>query len=114
MTSSMLIGPPSFPVFNDHLPLNMDAVADGDLIEFVRSNNADMNFAASAAWSAGCEWYFVILPDTGIALFNVFDRRGILCKRPTGEFIGHCLKNGMLSRSLRSKRKPPSGGAANV
>lgn len=80
----------------------MEAVKDGDVVPFERSASDDMEFAASAAWSSNCEWYFVVLPE-GIALFNVYNRHGLLCRRLTGAFIGDCLKSGILSKSLRRK-----------
>lgn len=99
---SMYIGPPSFPVFNDQ-PLPFDPVTRDDIVPFERSDNADMNFAASATWSSNCEWYFVVLPES-VALLNCWTRKGLLCKKRSAAFIGYCLDSGILNRSLRKKR----------
>ncbi len=103
MSHIMLIGPPIFPVFNDHLLTSMEAVTDNDIFPFIRSDNADMNFAASAAWSSDCEWFFVVLPDEGIAIWNVYSRNGLLCQKHSGAFIGRCLDSGLLSGSIRKR-----------
>lgn len=95
---SMYIGPPCFPVFNDR-ELSMEPIQAGDVAPFERSESEGMKFAASAAWSSDCEWYFVILPE-GIVLLNVNDRRGLLCKRHTAKFIEACLLSGIMNRSI--------------
>lgn len=100
----MLIGPPIFPVFNDHLLTSMEPVTGDDIVPFIRSDNADMNFATSAAWSSDCEWFFVVLPE-GIALWNVYSRKGLLCQKISGAFIGHCLDSGLLSSTITRKRR---------
>lgn len=101
---SMYIGPPCFPVFNDRPDLSMDPIEPTDIVPFERSKSADMEFSASASWSADCDWYFVVLPE-GIALFNVYDRRGLLCRRHSAMFIESCLMSGILSkRAPRRKR----------
>lgn len=106
ISATMFIGPPIFPVFNDHLPLSDELIdLDNDVVAFVRSDNKDMNFCSNASWSSDCEWYFVILPDDGIALFNVYSRNGLLCCRHSWRFIGFCVESGLLSRSIRRRRK---------
>lgn len=74
---------------------------------FRRSMSVGMEFATSATWSANCEWFFVILPE-GIALFNVYSRNGLLCRKHTGAFIGDCLKSGILSKSVSARRRHTS------
>lgn len=103
VTHSMWIGPPCFPIFNER-ELTMEAVEGKDIVPFERSTSADMEFCASATWSANCEWYFIILPE-GIALFNVYSRAGLLCRKHSGAFIGDCLKSGILSKSATRPRK---------
>src|SRR5258708_2884883 len=100
---NLYIGPPCFPVFNDQ-ELSMEPIHAEDLTGFLRSDTPDMNFAADAAWSSDCEWYFVILPE-GIAFFNVFDRRGLLCQRKSAMFIEACLGNWPRTRSPNARRR---------
>lgn len=104
VTHGMYIGPPCFPVFNER-DLGAEPVERGDVVPFQRSDSAGMRFAASAAWSSNCEWYFVILSE-GIALFNVFARTGLLCKRHTSAFIGECLKSGDVECGLYCEPEP--------
>ena len=103
----MLIGPPIFPVFNDHLLTSMEPINDADIVPFIRSDNADMNFATNCAWSSDTEWFFVVLPE-GIALWNVYSRNGLLCQKQSGSFIGHCLDSGLLSSSIRKRGERPN------
>jgi hypothetical protein len=100
---TMLIGPPVFPVFNEGLRELVDEpVANVDIVPFIRSDNADMNFAASAAWSSGCEWYFVILPE-GIAFWNVYSRNGLLCTKHSFRFVEACFP--LMAETLTKKRR---------
>ena len=102
-THNMYIGQPCFPVFNDR-ELSMEPITDADVVPFVRSDSLDMNFAASASWSSDCEWYFVVLPE-GIALFNVYDRRGLLCTKHSAMFIEASIDSGVMSKSLARRTR---------
>lgn len=96
MQHNMYLGPPCFPIFNDR-ELSMEPITPADIVPFERRDSEDMNFAASAAWSSGCRWYFVILPE-GIALLNVYDRRGLLCQKHSAEFIDVAMKTKMFKQ----------------
>jgi hypothetical protein len=70
-----------FVVFNDG-NLSLDPITDTEL-ERVQISHTGY---ASAAWSAGIDWYFVV-SDDGISLFNVYSNRGWQCKKKTARFI---------------------------
>jgi hypothetical protein len=77
----------SFVVFNDQ-DLSDDPIRARDIFECT----CDSKHFASMAWSSGCEWYFVIVPE-GILLLNVYSSRGMLCKIKSRQFIKLYLDN---------------------
>jgi hypothetical protein len=93
---SMYIGPPCFPVFNDR-ELSEDPI--------LRSDSPGMQLAASASWSADCEWYFMILPEGIFAdayetiIRNKYDDGYELISRQHGRILGHA---GIQLRELKA------------
>jgi hypothetical protein len=77
----------SFVVFNDQ-PLSDDQIGPGDMVECTCKSYE----LASMAWSSGCNWYFVVLPE-GLVLLNVYTSRGLLCKVKSRRFIKLYLDN---------------------
>lgn len=97
--------PNGFIVFNNQ-ELPDSPLVDGDL-EMV-AVRGDEPFA-SMAWSANCEWYFVI-KESGMLLLNVHGGpRALRCRRKTSAFIGLFLDGGLASRSLLRQPRRKAG-----
>ena len=73
----------SFVIFGDDGQLSMEPVNAADLkpIEVARKSSS----YASAAWSSGCNWYFVVMAK-GIALLNL-DGCGFYCEKRSAMFF---------------------------
>lgn len=72
-----------FCVFHDPGNLSLEPVTDVELFPITLSPGLPF---ASWAWSANCEWYFIVYED-GIALLNIHTNSGVLCKKKTLRFI---------------------------
>lgn len=89
----------SFVLFNDDGQLGMESV-DANDIEPVTIDGRGEPFA-SAAWSAGCDWYFIVMRN-GIALLSVASGRGYFCKKKSAMFIDL-----FLSAPYRKRKRRP-------
>lgn len=69
-------------MFNDG-DLSMDPVTAADLEPVAIAPGSP---CASAAWSANCNWYFIIGNDL-MLLLNVHTNRGFLCRKKSAMFI---------------------------
>lgn len=82
--------PSSFIVFNDE-ELSMEQIEPRD-IEAIEIPAVKYEPFASAAWSSGVEWFFVVQPDC-IVLLNTSSNNGLRCAKKSGRFIGAFLDN---------------------
>lgn len=96
-----------FVVFNDQ-ELTEEVISEDDLEEMEIASGSEF---ASAAWSCGCSWYFIITDDA-ILLFNVYSNRGFQCRKKSAAFIEAFLNAPhLLSKPRRGarSRKPAHG-----
>lgn len=71
-----------FLLFNNQR-LTMDPITDDDIAVIELSG---LRQCKSAAWSANCEWFFVI-SNTAIFLLNVYNDKGYRCRKKSYRFI---------------------------
>jgi len=85
-----------FAVFNDGRWTD-ELIDDSDIVPVALPRN---NRYAAMAWSAGCDWYFVVT-DAGIVLARPGVQQGVMCQKKSWRFVAAFVEAPQRSRGCR-------------